>query len=45
MVTIKAEPESVGMSSERLARIAPVMESYVNERRRGRHLDPRQSTG
>ena len=32
MVTIKAEPESVGMSSERLARIAPVMESYVNER-------------
>ncbi len=32
MVTINAEPESVGMSSERLDRIAPVMESYVDER-------------
>ncbi len=32
MVTISAEPESVGMSSERLGRIAPVMDSYVTER-------------
>ena len=32
MITIDTEPESVGMSSERLARIAPVMESYVAER-------------
>ena len=32
MVTINAEPESVGLSSERLDRIAPVMESYVDER-------------
>lgn len=32
MVTISAEPESVGMSSERLGRIGPVMESYVNDR-------------
>ena len=29
---LTAEPESVGLSTERLARIAPVMESYVNER-------------
>ena len=32
MVMMNAEPESVGMSSERLGRIAPVMESYVNDR-------------
>ncbi len=32
MVTINAEPESVGLSSERLGRITPVMQSYVQER-------------
>ncbi|HEU4387772.1 MAG TPA: hypothetical protein VFV34_08245, partial [Blastocatellia bacterium] len=29
----RATPESVGMSSERLARIRPVVEEYVNHRR------------
>ena len=32
MTYISTSPEAVGMSSERLARIGPVMESYVTER-------------
>ena len=32
MTNITTSPEAVGMSGERLARIAPVMESYVSER-------------
>ena len=32
MIDITAEPESVGMCSDRLSRIAPVMQSYIDER-------------